>query len=368
MTTTLLSRLSVSLFLGLMSCRKPAPPTDERAMTVDLIAPQSQSSYEVQEFALGRVEAARHSDLGFEIPGTLVTVLSNEGDAVAMGDPLAELDTTRLEASRREAEASVAQAEALLSLTEATLDRNESAKTSGAVSAQQLDQALQKRDTAAASLRRAKAELDRVEVDLDKSILRAPYDGIVARRSQDPGSAVSAGQPILHLLESHQLEIRAGMPTHAVGEVGKEVELHRNGESIGTAVIRRILPALNASVRTVDVILEAGPDTPRLRDGDLVHIAVSREINESGFWLPLAALAESHRGLWAGYLAEQDGHGALRVNRVNLEILHLEGERAFVRAPLPEEPKLVAKGLHRLVPGQKIEAAPSDHDHTASNR
>lgn len=367
MTVSLISRLSVSLFLGLVSCRKPAEPAAEPALTVDLIVPQPQSSYEVREFALGKVEAARHSDLGFEIPGTLIEVLREEGDAVAAGDALARLDTSRLEAVRREASASVNQAEALLALAEATLKRNESARSSGSISAQQLDQAVQQRDTAAASLTRAKAELDRVRVDLDMSILRVPYDGIVARRHQDPGSAVAAGQPILHLLESDQLEIRAGLPAHALGEVGDVVDLHRNGRPVGKAAIRRILPALNAAVRTVDVILEPLEDTPDLRDGDLVEIGITREIREEGFWLPFSALGESHRGLWAGYMAATDDSGTLRVDRLNVEILHLEDDRAFVRAPLPDEARLIAQGLHRLVPGQKIEASIETALHTASN-
>ena len=366
MNLPLLSRLSVSLFLGLVGCRKSPVETAERAVRVDLIAPQPQSSYEVREFALGKVEAARHSNLGFEIPGTLVEVLREEGDAVARGDALARLDTARLEASLREAGASVTQAEALLALAEANLKRNESARGSGAISAQQLDQAIQQRDTAAASVRRARAEVDRVQVDLGKSVLRAPYDGIIARRSQDPGSAVAAGQAVLHLLESHQLEIRAGLPDHAVGEVGEQVELHRHGRPIGSATVQRILPTLNASVRTVDVILEPDDDLPDLRDGDLVEIAVTREIREEGFWLPFSALGESHRGLWAGYIASHDAEGSLRVERLNVEILHLEDERAFVRAPLPKQAQVIAQGLHRLVPGQKIEAANDPELHTAS--
>lgn len=358
----------VLLCLVLVSCQQAEEAKVERALTVDLIAPELQSSYEVREFALATVEAARRSDLGFEIPGTLDEVLKEEGDRVEQGEALARLNTERLDARHLEAEASLAQAKALLTLARATLARNESARSSGAISAQQLDQAIQQHETAKASVKRAEAELERVEVDLRRSILRAPYDGIVARRSQDPGSAVAVGQLILQLLESQQLEIRAGLPAQAVGKVGNSVELYRGGRPTGTATIRRILPALNAAVRTVDVILQPDSRIPQLRDGDLVEVAVERRIPGDGFWLPLSALGESHRGLWAGFLASQDDSGELRAERLNLEILHLEEERAFVRAPLTSEARLIAHGLHRLVPGQKIEASETPQLYTTSIR
>ena len=83
----------------------------------------------------------------------------------------------------------------------------------------------------------------------------------------------------------------------------------------------------------------------------------------SGTWLPLSALTESSRGSWAAYVAvesrvreEADG-ASHRLTRRDVEIVHAESERVFVRGTLAAGDTVVVEGLQRLVPGQRVRLA-----------
>ena len=73
-----------------------------------------QASYVTTQSFIGRVEAARSSDLGFEIAGLVTGVLTDEGLPVKSGQALARLDSARLRSKRGELVAQRDQARAQL--------------------------------------------------------------------------------------------------------------------------------------------------------------------------------------------------------------------------------------------------------------
>ena len=66
-----------------------------------------QDNYIKERVFIGRVEAGRLSDLGFETGGNVSEIKVDEGSSVKKGDILATLDTDRLEAIRKEAVAAL---------------------------------------------------------------------------------------------------------------------------------------------------------------------------------------------------------------------------------------------------------------------
>jgi multidrug efflux pump subunit AcrA (membrane-fusion protein) len=98
-------------------------------------------------------------------------------------------------------------------------------------------------------------------------------------------------------------------------------------------------------------VVEGQPDG--VRSGDLARIALERNVASTGMWLPITALAESRRGLWSAYVVVPSESGPV-VERREVEVLHAESDRAFVRGTLRDGETVVATGLHRLVPGQRV--------------
>jgi HlyD family secretion protein len=220
--------------------------------------------------ASGTIEATE-ADLGFQIGGRVAAISAREGDAVAAGSELARLDRAELEARLRAAKAQVAAARALLNElrtgarpqeerqaiagVDAARRRAEDAASSlartrklyegGAVSKEALDQA----ETAYAVLRaqavqaqqqqslvtsgprterieaqeaavdQALAAEAEIQANLDNTIIRAPFAGIVTVRHREPGESVSAGLPVVTVMNTDDRWVRIYVREDQVGRV-----------------------------------------------------------------------------------------------------------------------------------------------------
>lgn len=331
------------------------------ALQVETLGIRLQDSYRARTVFTGRVQARRDSPLGFETGGRLAEVRVREGDRVETGDLLATLDTDRLLARRAEQTAALAEAEARLALASATLARLRGVVESGGVSRQGLDEAREGRRTAAAALELARQRVASIDVELDKSRLLAPFAGTVVERLADEGRVMASGEPVLRVLEAAAPEIRVAVAGAAIDhlEPGAVYTLEHAGSALA-ARLRAVLPLRSARTRTVDVLFDPVAPAPGLRPGDLVGLALSLDIAEPGFWLPMSALAEGDRGLWSLYVAVADGFAPAglaashRIIRRGVELVHQESDRVFVRGLLQPGDAVVGSGLHRVVPGQWV--------------
>lgn len=120
--------------------------------------------------ASGFIEA-EEIDIAAETRGRIARLLIDEGDFVAAGQPLAELDVALLEAEVRQAEARIAVAEAQLAKVEAGVRPEEIAKAEAAVSVAEANaEAAHTRWQDAITLRDNPQELDR-QIDAAKTAL-----------------------------------------------------------------------------------------------------------------------------------------------------------------------------------------------------
>ncbi|MEM0896589.1 MAG: efflux RND transporter periplasmic adaptor subunit [Verrucomicrobiota bacterium] len=310
---------------------------------------------------VGEVEARQKTEMGFEIAGTLETIYFEEGDAVEKDELLAAIDTSRLEARKSELVAARAEVQATLNFNERKSAREERLVKSGAVSAQQLDATREARDRAEASLRRIAAQLESVDVDLKKSQLRAPYQGTLAKRMLDSGAIVSPNQPVFEIVETGHLEIRVSLPDVAVEDLqpGSSLKVTWEPDHESELSVTRILPTRLSGTQTVYVIMDLPLDATGLRDGDTVNVEQFKEIQKPGFFLPRDALTEGNRGLWTCYLVTEDeeiGSDASRLEPCDLEVIEAYADRVFVRGGLKSGDLVLAAGLQKVAPGQRVRA------------
>jgi len=324
------------------------------------------SAYVVQRTFVGEVQAARRVSSAFELDGLVARVVVRDGDEIGAGDVIAELDTARLEARRRELEQALVSAEAQRRLAQSTLARVEAAHAQRGASAQRLDEARHALEARAAQVRQVAAQIDTVEVDLEKSVLRAPFDAVVAQRLVDDGQVVSSGTSVVMLLERAPAEARIGVSGEAARGL-REGERHtiRIGGRSHTAELDAVLPLRGNGTRTVDVVFVLDETLAGdLRSGDAATLQLGHVVTEPGFWLPLEALMESARGLWAAYVAvplpagDHSSDGATHLlDRRELEVLHQASGRVYVRGTLEPRAPVVSAGVHRVAPGQRVRLA-----------
>jgi len=115
----------------------------------------------------------------------------------------------------------------------------------------------------------AKARVDVARMDLERTVLRAPVDGVVARRQVQIGQRIQSGTPLLSVVpvqNAHvdanfkevQLEkVRVGQPVKLVSDLyGSDVTYHGTvvGFSGGTGSAFAVIPAQNATGNWLKVV------------------------------------------------------------------------------------------------------------------
>ncbi len=326
-----------------------------RVLPVATISAFPEPGYAVRRRFVGRIEAKRQSRVGFELAGLVTALLVDEGELVESGQIIGRLDTARLEVRLEQLRGRRVELQANIGLARATRIRQERLTNQGHVSRQRYDEARFDEQGQLGRLQQVDAQIASIRLDIEKSELKAPFDAIVARRFADEGIVIAAGAAVFDLLERANPEVRIGLAGGVVDQiaVGQEHELIVRGRRV-PATVRAVLPVRDRNTRSVDVALTLHVSLNGIRPGDLARLEITRRVDEPGFWLPLSALTESSRGLWAVYVANgSDGETGV-IERRELEILHQETDRVFVRGTLASDDRVVVAGIHRLVPGQSV--------------
>ena len=142
--------------------------------------------------ATGTINPVALINVGSQVSGTVVELKADFNDHVKKGQVLLKLDPTIFNAQIRQVEASVASASASMRLAQSNFERNQRLVGQNYVSALTLDQSRRELDVAKANVKLAEAQLARSQADLDNSVIRAPIDGVVIKRTIDLGQTVAA--------------------------------------------------------------------------------------------------------------------------------------------------------------------------------
>lgn len=215
-------------------------------------------------------------------------------------------------------------------------------------------------DAQAAVVRQIEAQIADLDVTIAKSTLTAPFDGIVATRNLDEGTVVNSGQSVLHLIEDVAPEARIGIPASQVEtlEVGGTQRVKLDSGTYD-ATISSILPEIDPATRTQTIVLRLDRAAiSRVNPGQTVRLDLVEKISSPGYWLPPEALSQGIRGLWTCYVLvpKEDAAepGVYQLEQQSVEIIHQESDRVLVRGTLQPGDRIVASGIHRLVPGQEV--------------
>nr|BFE91170.1 multidrug efflux RND transporter periplasmic adaptor subunit MexJ [Pseudomonas brassicacearum subsp. brassicacearum] len=327
---------------------EPVPVAVRPALVV-----KPQPSTQAMDSYPGEVRARFEPDLAFRIGGKVSRRLVEEGQRVKANQPLAELDPEdvrlQLEASR----AQVAAAEANLNLVRAERDRYKTLMERQMVSRSQYDNAENLYRSGTARLKQIKAEFDVANNQASYSVLRAPQDGVVARRSVEVGQVVAAGQTVFTLATDGEREVLISLPEQGFGrfKIGQpvSVELWSQPDQRFSGRIRELSPAADPKSRTfaARVAFTAGSVPAELGQSARVFIQTADKVPLS---VPLSALtAEKWRDVRLGGQRQQHPEKKSRCGSApsaKKTVPVLEG--------LNPDDWVVAAGVHVLLDGQQV--------------
>ena len=188
-------------------------------MLVDVI-PAAVTSTRIQVTTQGSVMPKTQTTIVSEVAGLIVEVSPSfvAGGFFREGDLLVRIDDRNYRAEVKRALASVATAKTNLTKELGLADYAEQdwerAKATLNSSKAASDLALRKPQVAEAmaNLEFAEADLEKRQGDLDRTIIRAPYDGLIREKVADIGQFVNATSPLATTFSTDVAEIRLPLP------------------------------------------------------------------------------------------------------------------------------------------------------------
>ncbi|OQW96178.1 MAG: efflux transporter periplasmic adaptor subunit [Verrucomicrobia bacterium A1] len=267
--------------------------------------------------ATGTLEPVKQVDVGIEVSGTIKTVEVDYNDEVKVGQVLARIDTSKLEAQALQSEAALESVRARLLQAKASVKEAEAkwarlkrlSELSGGKTPSQNDL-----DVAEATLARAKADeasakasvaqtqasFDVTLTELSKAVIRSSINGIVLKRSVEPGQTVAAAfqSPVLFTLAENlaQLELRADVDEADVGQVQKGQDATFTVDAYPDETFPARITKVRFGSQTVDgvvtykTILKVDNSNGNLRPGMTATAVISVKKVKDALLVPNAAL------------------------------------------------------------------------------
>ena len=226
--------LLISFALWTVSCRNSASShtTENHLVSVNVYTVEKKVASFIETFP-ATVVALKQVDLRSQVTGYVTGIYFKEGEPVAKGQKLYEIDRTVYLANYNQAKSNVDIAQANLDKAQRDADRFTALHQQQAVAEQAYDDAMTNLKNAQLQVISARATLQRATSDLDYSVILAPFDGTVGISQVRIGTLVTPGQTLLNTISSDD-------------PIGVDFEVNAK-EVIGFQHIEKEKPASNDS-------------------------------------------------------------------------------------------------------------------------
>lgn len=244
----------------------------------------------------GSIQPERKADLRAEVSAVVLQVLKENGDVVKHGDILVKLDETSIRDNLASAEDNARNAASALDQADRSLQRLKTLRASGMTSMQAMDDAEVRRNSAQSELSASKARAVVARQQLQRTVVRAPFDGVVSERKVSAGDTASIGKELVKVIDPTSMRFagRVSADKIAMVKTGQAVSFRINGyggqEFRGK--VSRVDPAANDVTRQVEVLVTFA-DTNQPRVSGLYAEGNIEAATVSALMLPEAAVVKS---------------------------------------------------------------------------
>jgi RND family efflux transporter MFP subunit len=269
-------RLTLTLLLtaGLLAaCGRPdgTPKTPDAAASGSaqaaptlLLAPEDLRTLQPSRLAqgpviTGSVQPARRADLRAEVAAVVVQVLKDNGEPVRAGELLMRLDDTALRDSLLSTEEALRAATQAHEQTERMVQRMKTLQAQGMSTTQALEDTELRRNAAQSELAAARARVVAARQQQQRTLVRAPFDGVVSERKASVGDTTQIGKELLKVIDPRSMRFEGLVSADRLDglKVGQSVVFRINGvaQQVFAGRIERLDAAVNAATRQVAVLV-----------------------------------------------------------------------------------------------------------------
>lgn len=350
----------------------------------------------------GRTSALEVAEVRPQVTGIIQKRLFDEGQEVAEGQQLYQIDPALYEASLAEAKAALLRAEANLTAAQLLANRSAQAVKVNAVSRQENDNAIASMNQARAEVVAAKAAVDTATINIRYTKVNAPIAGHIGISSVTPGALVTAnqGQALATIQRMDQMYVDL---TQSSAELLRLKRSMMEGRLVsagdGAAKVKLKLEDgqlydIEGALQLADITVDTGTgaitvrakfDNPMreittgrrerlLFPGMFVRAILQEAVNEQGILIPQRAVGRDTMGRATVYCvrevdptkeeieaAQKAGKTAEKSIKAMEEVIEIDrsiGKDYLVRSGLKAGDKVVLDGRVKVRPGVVVKAVP----------
>lgn len=362
----------VAWFLMTSSSHMERVAKPREARLVETITATS-GSQPVVLTAWGEVAPAQQISLKSQVSGVVEELLHplEPGSFVKAGQPLLQLEKYDYEAIRTQRQAELDQARAELDIERGNQSVALSEFTLLGEDASAADKRLMLREpqlqSAMAKVKAAEAALRSADLNLQRTLIRAPFDGVIRERLANLGSHVAVNGEVLAFTGTESAWVNVSVPVNQLrwirypdenGEGGSSVTLHYervwSAQQSRHGQVLRLLGDLEDSGRMARILVAVEDPfalqlphktQPPLLMGSFVKVQIEGQVLDDVIAIPAALLRENDT-VW---LFADD-----RLNVRAVDVAYRDQEKVLIRSGIAPGDQLVASALSTATEGMPL--------------
>ena len=358
--------------IGLLAgCAQHAPPAPAKpAVTVvDLHARPVSLTTELP----GRVSAFRIAEVRPQVNGVILKRLFKEGDLVAAGQQLYQIDPAPYEAALASVRASLAHARASVTAAKLTEERYQALSEAHAVSRQDYDNAVATLLQDEADVASSQAAVRAAEINLAYTKMYSPISGRTGRSSVTEGALVTANQAtsLVTVTQLDPVYVDLTQPSATIVRLKRELAAGQIRRLDGNEAPAKLLLedgspyGSTGKLEFSEVTVDQGTGSVTLRaifpnaqdlllPGMFVRATIEEGVREGAILAPQQGITHAPDGSATALIVATDG----RVEKRDVELDRALGDDWVVTKGLVAGDRLIIAGLQRVKPGMEVSARP----------
>jgi membrane fusion protein, multidrug efflux system len=364
----LLGAAAVMLCLMLAACGKHAPSGAQPKPAVTVVTLHAKAVSLTTELP-GRVSAYRVAEVRPQVSGVVLKHLFTEGDRVAAGQQLYQIDAAPYQAALASAQATLAHARAAVVASKLTVERYEALVEARAVSRQDYDNAVAKLQQDMADRASGEAAVSNAQISLSYTKVYSPIAGRTGRSSITEGALVTASQAasLVTVTQLDPVYVDLTQPTTTLVRLKRELASGEIRDVGGNRTPAKLLLEDGSPYETPgtlqfsEVTVDQGTGSVTLRaifpnsddlllPGMFVRATIEEGVREGAILAPQQGITHAPNGTATALVVSAND----KVVKRAVELDRALGDQWLVRSGLIAGDRLIVAGLQKLKPGTAV--------------
>lgn len=347
--------LIVFMLAGLKILGAGRPPMNAQASSNDVTVETETVKYSDSMGGItykADLEPAEEASVSSNVSGQVTLVLFENGDKVAQGQVMAQLDDTDLQNQLKTAKIDLRKLQIELESAKSNFDITSQLYAEGACSKLSYDDAERTYQTNLANVELKQVEIRDITDSLDNCVIKAPISGEAGDKNISVGQYLNPGTVIASVKNNAAIkaEIQLKQDDLEKVTVGQEVtlKLNESDTAVYKGVVENIAASANSQTRSFDCLIKIDNSDGTLNSGVFGYIEIPDKNKTHVLAVPMEAVTGSEGAYFV--LVMKDG----TAHKVTIEIGEITGDKVEVKSGLKEGDVIIVTNLNSLQDGDKV--------------